>query len=417
LPKLATPIAILLSVGAAVTAWGQVRLGSEFQVNSYTANFRPTVASHSGGRFVVVWTGSQDGGLDGFGVFGQRYDASGVPEGPGFPVNSYTTGGQYVWGAAFASGGELVVTWWSVGQDGSGRGVFAQRYDASGTPQGGEFQVNSYTFGDQALPTVDWAVNDTFLAIWGSDSQDGSGAGVFGQRYDASGATLGAEFQVNSYPTSHQGAARVAATASGGFVVVWQSAGQDGSGNGIFGTRYDASGASEGTEFQVNSYTTYHQGEPAVASDANGNLVVVWSDGSGQDGGSEGVFGQRYDGTGMRLGGEFRVNAYTTSTQRSPAIASDASGDFVAVWESFRDSAHGDLFGRRFDGSGLPQGDEFRVNFYTTAIERAPRVSSDADGSFVVVWSSYALDNTPMGAFGQRFAPDAIFTNGFESGD
>ena len=36
----------------------------------------------------------------------------------------------------------------------------------------------------------------------------------------------------------------------------------------------------------------------------------------------------------MPLGGEFLVNAYTSNDQSTPAIASDAAGNFVVVWRS-----------------------------------------------------------------------------------
>ena len=64
--------------------------------------------------------------------------------------------------------------------------------------------------------------------------------GVFGQRYASSGSALGTEFQVNTYTTGSQSEAAVASDAAGGFVVVWSSYGQDGSSSGIFGERYAA---------------------------------------------------------------------------------------------------------------------------------------------------------------------------------
>ncbi|HFD86599.1 MAG TPA: DUF4347 domain-containing protein, partial [Gammaproteobacteria bacterium] len=43
---------------------------------------------------------------------------------------------------AMDSAGNYVVVWSDDAQDGSGYGIFAQRYDATGTKQGGEFQIN-----------------------------------------------------------------------------------------------------------------------------------------------------------------------------------------------------------------------------------------------------------------------------------
>ncbi len=89
-----------------------------------------------------------------------------------------------------------------------------------------------------------------------------------------------------------------------------------------------------GVEFQVNTYTTNGQYSPAVAADAEGDFVVVWRS-YVQDGSSFGVFGQRYTSAGVALGGEFQVNTYTTNFQSSPAVAADAEGDFVVVWQSY----------------------------------------------------------------------------------
>src|SRR5262249_18344584 len=50
---------------------------------------------------------------------------------------------------AMDAAGDYVVTWSSYGQDGSGWGVYAQRYDVNGKALGGEFRVNTTTLGDQ----------------------------------------------------------------------------------------------------------------------------------------------------------------------------------------------------------------------------------------------------------------------------
>jgi hypothetical protein len=114
---------------------------------------------------------------------------------------------------------------------------------------------------------------------------------------------VGSEFQVNTYTTRNQQAPSVAADASGNFVVVWQSDGQDGSGSGVFGQRYDSAGRALGSEFRVNSFTTENQADPSVAADASGGFVVVW----GHDGIQ--IFGQPYDSAGDPLGSEFQVRA------------------------------------------------------------------------------------------------------------
>ena len=75
----------------------------------------------------------------------------------------------------------------------------------------------------------------------------------------------GAEFQANTYTTGGAGWLAAAMLSGGGFVVVWQNPLQDGSGYGVFGQRFAVDGSRAGTEFRVNVYTTGAQQMPQVA--------------------------------------------------------------------------------------------------------------------------------------------------------
>ena len=59
-------------------------------------------------------------------------------------------------------------------------------------------------------------------------------------------------------------------------MVTWRGGDQDGSGYGVFGQRYAADGTATGTEFQVNTYTSDNQQEPSVTGLADGGFVVTW---------------------------------------------------------------------------------------------------------------------------------------------
>ena len=122
----------------------------------------------------------------------------------------------------------------------------------------------------------------------------------------------------------------VAAEDNGDFVVAWRSFGQDGDNYGIFVRQFDSTGAPKGSELQANSFTVGLQDYQAVASDEDGDFIVVWSS-AFQDGGDKGVFARRFSSAGTPLAAEFQVNAYTPSNQHQPAVASDDGGDFVIV--------------------------------------------------------------------------------------
>jgi len=385
-------------------AWPQGNpLGPEFRINTFTTNNQrlPTVALDSSGNFVVVWMGAQQDG-SGYGVFGQRHTSTGAPLGPEFRANTYTTSDQWFSSLASDSSGNFVVTWQSFG-DGAGTGIFAQRFANSGVPLGSEFRVNTSTTLYESDPAVAADSSGNFVVVW--QGYDPSGLGVFGQRYASSGAPLGSEFRVNTFTPAFQRDPSVASDSSGNFVVVWAGLVQDGAGYAILGQRYASAGAPLGPEFRVNTYTSNHQLRESVASDPSGNFVVVWMS-AGQDGSSYGVFGQRYASTGAPLGSEFRVNTQTPNNQLVPSVASDSSGDFVVVWVSdVQDGSSYGVFGQRYASTGSPVGPEFRVNTYTTQSQRYPAVASSSPGNFVVVWTSDTQDGSNDGIFGQRFRP------------
>jgi len=161
-------------------------------------------------------------------------------------------------------------------------------------PFGSEFQVNTYTTGEQNHPDVGMNAAGEFVVTWWSEDQDGSEAGVFAQRFDASGAMQGSEFQANSYTTDWQQFPQVASADSGGFVIVWHS-GLEHTGNAdLFAQQYDTEGNPVAGEFRVNSHTENRQTGGWISTAVNGDFVVAWTDWSGQDGDASGIFAQRF---------------------------------------------------------------------------------------------------------------------------
>jgi hypothetical protein len=323
-----------------------VPLGPEFRVNDFTFGVHsyPSVAAQAAGDFVVIW---QYAPLEPDGLRGQRFASSGVPLGSSFVVGA--TSYSYDPDTAFDSAGNFVVVWAANVFDGSADNVFARRFASSGAPLGPGFRVNTYTTGVQRQPSVAVDPSGNFVVVWGSYPQDGSGFGVSGQRFASSGVPLGSEFSVSTYITGGQPNPSVAVDPSGNIVVVW--GGPDGpvpAFFGVFGRRYANSGVPLGAVFRVNTATTLDQEYPDVAVDASGNFVVVWRSFL-QDQSAFGTYGQRYESSGVPLGAEFRVNTYTTDNQWNPSVAADASGDFVVVWESdLQDGSGLGVFGQRY---------------------------------------------------------------------
>jgi len=222
------------------------------------------------------------------------------------------------------SAGNFVVVWENNIGGYSAYDIAGQRFASSGVPLGPEFRINTYTTGFDLNPAVASDSSGNFVVIWNNIGQDGSEYGVFGQRFASSGAPLGSEFRVNTYTTSRQTYFSVAADPPGNFIVAWQSLGQDGSFFGVFGQRFATSGAPLGPEFRINTYTTFEQGAPSVAVDSAGNFVVVWFN-IGYDAPSVGIFGQRFASSGVPLAAPWVISSgASTRASTKPGRGSGA---------------------------------------------------------------------------------------------
>src|SRR5688572_32420735 len=94
--------------------------------------------------------------------------------------------------------------------------------------------------------------------------------------------------------------------------------------------------------------------------------------------------------SGGPIGDEFMVNTYTPGYQVNAAVATDADGDSVVVWETDTNTVDGyDVHGQRFNALGEPVGEEFKVSTWHTFFQTGADVAMNAAGDFVVTWETY----------------------------
>jgi hypothetical protein len=191
-----------------------------------------SVARLSDGRYVVTWTALAETSLH-----CQRFTSAGEK------IGSETLVGTSGIDKAFPdviglNDGGYVVTWAS--PDGSGWGIWSQRFDKSGAPVTGQRLVNTTIAGDQQQPAIAALSNGAYVVTW--ISQDDDNSGIWAQRFDSAGARVGGETLINTTTLSQQSMPAITGLADGGYVATWASNGQDGSGFGIYGQRFDAQG-------------------------------------------------------------------------------------------------------------------------------------------------------------------------------
>ena len=391
----------------------------------------PAVAIDANGFFSVAW-GVDSGDPTDKDVFVRFFAPGGKAVAPSYRANTTLEGDQE--NPSIATGNtrvldsingnstsDVVVVWQAKNQGDAGNGIFAQRFQLTSflnqsngqgnssqsnavtfSPINSEFRVSTSTEGNQEDPVVAMNEAGNFVVVWAGRGQndnnltrqDGSGFGIFAQRYNANGTPIapGVTFDstmtdsdsvdvnpvvprtvlVNSTTRGDQEKPAVAIDARGNFVVVWQGRSSKGDGEDIYAQLFDRLGNPRGLEFRVNSETDNDQVNPAVAMDKRGNFVIAWEDDEQDDDGT-GISARRYSASGNPNGNVFRVNQRTSGDQRTPAIGMDKNGSFTIAWSGDDDDF--DIFEQQFEANGNRIDDERRVNSRTNDDQTNPAIA------------------------------------------
>ena len=390
---------ISLLVAPAVWADGSVApVGSDFQVNTYTTSNQSNAAVTAlpDGGFMVVW--DDDGGRDGdrSSVHGQRFDSAGQPVGDEFQVNSTSSNDQHNADVGASADGSVVVAY-----DSNFWEIQGQLYDSSGNVLGAEvdFQnrINTEMYN---FPSIAFIDDGSFLLSF-TQTRDED---LHTARFASDGTAIGSRLTIKNRSNSLEvGPSSLIARDDETFVITWAdttTSGTDADGYGVFLQGLDSSGANQGSEIAVNTYTTGAQHSPRLV-EHDDEFLVVWQD-DGQDPTGTGVYFQRYDASLFPLGGETRLLSATAGNYRAPDATIDAAGTTFVVYEG-----PDRILGSSIDSSGNvrdPSG--FDIAASSTGGQYEPRVASLTDG-FVVVWTEgYARDGSGQGVFARLFKTD-----------
>ena len=282
--------------GRAYNADGQP-LKSETLVSGGNTGFRPAVDLNGSGLGVVAWEGLDSGG---FGITAQLIEADGDLTGDPFQVID-ANNNQESPGVSLNDAGNLAVVWQSDLTNGSVSDIYGTVYTITDSltieSVQSNFLVNSTTTGAQQSPVIDQATDGTFVVAWESSGQDGDGFGIYARRFDATGNPLGSEIAVNTTTSDDQQDPAVAVYDDGGFVVTWESFGQDGDAAGIYFQLFDPAGNKVGGEVLVNTETVGSQIDPDIALNSTGNVVISWTSYGGDDF-EQGIYAQRFTTAG-----------------------------------------------------------------------------------------------------------------------
>jgi hypothetical protein len=397
----------------------------DFQVNTTNAGDQsfPATAMAPDGRFVVVWESETSPGNDNSGrsIVGRLFGFDGQPTSGEFQINSWTAGNQCYPAVAMADDGSFVVTWDSLGSfgnDNSNYSIQARRFAANGTALGPEFQVNTVIDGTQGRPEIAMGADKRFVIVWeGQTPQDRTGS-IQGRVFAANGEPLTAELNLNTLTASLQFEADVAMAPSGDWLAVWTTFDPNNGQRADIGGRFvDRMGTPEPVEFKINSSAGVRHGLPAVDVGPDGSFVVVWRTSTSPDDATGGIRGRRYDSIVNAISGEFPINVATEGDQTQPSVGVAASGGFVVVWTSGHETSN-PIMARRYRANGQPEGGDFQISQFPTSFHE-PAVATGPAERFLVTWQSQssAAGNDGSGESVQaQLRQGALFLDGWETG-
>jgi Calcineurin-like phosphoesterase len=316
------------------------------------------------------------------------------------------TGSHFDPRIAAAPSGNFVVVW-EDDRDGNGVGqIYARGFDKDGNALFGEKVVNTVSSGEQRHPDVAMDDQGNFVVVW-EDDQDGNGSyQILARGFLANGTQRFADMTVNSVSAGQQFQPAIGMDAVGNFVVAWEDD-QDGNNSyQILARAFTATGAQRIADFTVNSVAAGQQLNPAIALDASGDFVVAWEDDQ-DDNNYFQIAARGFHANGGNRINQFQVNTTATGQHGKPSLGMNADGDFTVVWEDDQDdNGYYQIYGRGFTFSGTQRFGVFAVNTVSDGQQYAPSIAMDQTGDFVVGWEDDQDGNGSFQIQARGFAPN-----------
>jgi Ca2+-binding RTX toxin-like protein len=290
--------------------------------------------------------------------------------------------------------------------------IYQRRYDKNGNPVSDAQVVGNPTGGFNHNTYAATLSDGSYVVTWAKSAVSGTDYDVYQQRFDANGNAMGAESLISATTANHQYRSQIAALKDGGWVVTWFSAGAGNVGGEIHQQRFNSSGAKVGAETVVNTTTADTQSIPDIAVLADGSYVITWQS-RPQDSSDYGVYQRHYDKNGNAMTGEVLVNTSVRGYQGDANIVALADGGWTVTWQGADQNQAGvfRIFQQTYNSNGTQRGGETVVDFAGPGTENsASRASLAAlkDGGWVVVYAIGASGNPTTAAYVQRFGIEHV---------
>lgn len=375
-------------------------LVSDFQVNDnsgYSRQENPDIAVDGSGNFICVWQdwineplGFYNGylGQPEVDIYARRIDAEGNLIGPEFKINDGTTAFmQRMPSVAAAGNGSFIVAW--VDERNSTfeetfYNIYAQRFDASGNPQGNNFRVNqNTTLYDAERPAVASDQNGNFVIVWEDVSQEQAEFDLYAQRYQSDGTRLGTPIVVGNFPNRHESRyPSIAMKSTGEFVIAFEGIGPGDMHPNIYVQRFSAEGIPQDSNLIVDIQPLEEAlvSDPMVGLDGSGNFLVTWKDSRGGYF-DVALYGQWFDASGNRIGGNFKVAGQPEYYAVYDLSVND-DGSYCMIWNY--DGVSNRTYVAWFSGDSTSSGSPYQITEIESIAE--PVIAIQSSGDLMIAW-------------------------------
>ena len=239
----------------------------------------------------------------------------------------------------FANGAALAV--W-VQLNGATPRLWHNRFNGIGWSTADLLDENNTSFNLDA-PSLAGDASGNAVVVWAQGTATTSST-VYARRY--SGGTWGNADVLSGAGTDSAARARIAMNAAGETVGVWQESHADSLQTWVK-RRVGAGAWSAPTRLDTALGGSDSQGEPQVALDTAGNAMVVWS--HTQSGANHrDLYGSHYSTASGSWAAPVLLDSVTTGGVNSCALAMDASGNAIVVWDQDTTNARLDIWANVF---------------------------------------------------------------------
>jgi len=370
-------------------------------LNTYLNGYDTTALGD--GTFLVTWASNNNGNL---GIYAQRLSAQGVAMGDPVQLASGATytvmssSDSILSVTALNDAGAYAVAW--IGKDGTSSysSIFAQSFNADGTPLSAVAQLDGVASAHDLAPQIATLADGGYIVSWSINS-----GGIYVQRFDDTGVAVGNTVPLAVSGSSGNASPQVTVLDNGSYVVTWQ--GYTTGDYHIYVQQFDATGNGttpvmlDATTGTSNSYENL----PQITALANGGYVVTWS-GYNYSGSNynNSTYVQQFDATGSRVGGivvlDGSSNANNGGSYTYPYVAALADGGYAITWMEY-DNTNGyynyKVYVQQFSADGSKVGATVQLdaphNSTSNDRDQFPRITALGDGGYAVTWMSIGSSN------------------------